>query len=85
MGVEAFQRCGYRSASASLQWASAAISFHFLRCFWASTANTGIGYDDGVYLGAATRLVHGVLPSGILIRSATRNYLVTGPVALAGR
>ena len=23
---------------------------------------TGNGYDDGVYLGAATRLVHGVLP-----------------------
>jgi tetratricopeptide (TPR) repeat protein len=23
---------------------------------------TGVGYDDGVYLGAATRLVHGVLP-----------------------
>jgi alpha-1,2-mannosyltransferase len=47
---------------------------------------TGIGYDDGVYLGAATRLVHGVLPyRDFDFVQPPGITLVTGPVALAGR
>jgi len=47
---------------------------------------TGNGYDDGVYLGAATRLVHGVLPyRDFDFLQPPGITLVMGPVALLGR
>ena len=47
---------------------------------------TGNGYDDGVYLGAATRLVHGVLPyRDFDFVQPPGITLVMGPVALVGR
>ena len=47
---------------------------------------TGNGYDDGVYLGAATRLVHGVLPyRDFDFVQPPGITLVMGPVALIGR
>ncbi len=47
---------------------------------------SGIGYDDGVYLGAATRLVHGVLPyRDFDFAQPPGITLVMGPVALLGR
>jgi len=47
---------------------------------------TGTGYDDGVYLGAATRLVHGVAPyRDFDFLHPPGITLVMGPVALVGR
>ena len=47
---------------------------------------TGNGYDDGVYLGAATRLVHGVVPyRSFDFLQPPGITLVMGPVALVGR
>jgi alpha-1,2-mannosyltransferase len=47
---------------------------------------TGYGYDDGVYLGIAVRLVHGVLPyrDYVFLHPPGMTLLMT-PVALAGR
>ena len=47
---------------------------------------TGNGYDDGVYLGAATRLVHGVLPyRDFDFLHPPGITLLMSPVALLGR
>ncbi len=47
---------------------------------------SGSGYDDGVYLGAATRLVHGVLPyRDFDFVQPPGITLVMAPVALVGR
>lgn len=47
---------------------------------------TGNGYDDGVYLGAATRLVHGVLPyRDFDFLQPPGITIVMAPIALLGR
>jgi tetratricopeptide (TPR) repeat protein len=48
--------------------------------------SSGIGYDDGVYLGAAIRLVHGALPyRDFILVHPPGSTLLMAPVAAVGR